>query len=77
MNVIAQLEFKLAHYDSTVYRFNHYITKTPLPQHYDDKRFDSHFCSAFGWGWLILDWGKVSGVVGITRMLFALVLDLF
>ena len=36
MNVIAQLEFKLAYYDSTVHRFNHYTTRTP-PQHIEKK----------------------------------------
>ena len=30
MDVIPQLEFELAYYDSAVYRFNHYTTKTPL-----------------------------------------------
>ena len=29
MNVIAWLEFELAHYDSGVQRFNHYTTRTP------------------------------------------------
>ena len=29
MNVIARLEYELAHYDSAVHRFNHYSTKTP------------------------------------------------
>ena len=28
MNVIAQLEFELAYYNSTVDRFNHYTTRT-------------------------------------------------
>ena len=28
MNVIAQLEFELAYYDSTVQRFNYYTTRT-------------------------------------------------
>ena len=30
MNVIARLEYELAYYDSAVYRFNHYTTRTPL-----------------------------------------------
>ena len=29
MNVIVQLEFELAYYDSVVNRFNNYITSTP------------------------------------------------
>ena len=29
MNVIAQLEYELAYYDSAVHRFNHYTTRTP------------------------------------------------
>ena len=29
MNVIARLEYELAYYDSAVYRFNHYTTRTP------------------------------------------------
>ena len=29
VNLIAQLEFELAYYDSAVHRFNHYITRTP------------------------------------------------
>ena len=29
VNVIAQLEFELAHYDSAVHRLNHYTTRTP------------------------------------------------
>ena len=28
-NVIAQLEYELAYYNSAVHRFNHYITRTP------------------------------------------------
>ena len=30
MNVIAQLEYELAYYDSAVHLFNHYTTRTPL-----------------------------------------------
>ena len=29
VNVIAQLEYELTYYDSTVHRFNHYTTRTP------------------------------------------------
>ena len=29
VNVIAQLEYELAYYDSAVHLFNHYTTKTP------------------------------------------------
>ena len=29
-NVIAQLEYELAYYDSAVHRFNHYAMRTPL-----------------------------------------------
>ena len=29
VNVIAQLEYELAYYDSAVHRFNHYTTRTP------------------------------------------------
>ena len=29
VNIIARLENKLAYYDSTVHRFNHYTTRTP------------------------------------------------
>ena len=29
VNVIARLEFELAHYDSAVQRFSHYTTRTP------------------------------------------------
>ena len=29
MNIIAQLEYELAYYDSAVHRFNHYTTRTP------------------------------------------------
>ena len=32
MNVIARLEYELAYYDSTVHRFNHYTTRTPLKE---------------------------------------------
>ena len=32
MNVIARLEYELAYYDSAVYRFNHYTTRTPHPR---------------------------------------------
>ena len=31
MNVIVQLEFELAYYDSAVHCFNHYTTRTPPP----------------------------------------------
>ena len=31
VNVIARLEYELAYYDSAVYRFNHYTTRTPPP----------------------------------------------
>ena len=30
VNVIAQLEYELAYYDSAVHRFNHYIMRTPF-----------------------------------------------
>ena len=30
VNVIARLEYELVYYDSTVHRFNHYTTRTPL-----------------------------------------------
>ena len=29
MNVTVQLDYKLAYYDSTIHRFNHYTTRTP------------------------------------------------
>ena len=32
MNVIAQLKYELAYYDSAVHRFNHFTTRTPLPK---------------------------------------------
>ena len=31
VNVIAQLEYELAYYNSAVHRFNHYTTRTPFP----------------------------------------------
>ena len=34
VNVIAQLEYELAYYDSVVHRFNHYTTRTPLNLYY-------------------------------------------
>ena len=33
VNVIAQLEYELAYYDSAVHRFNHYTTRTPPVGH--------------------------------------------
>ena len=29
VNIIVQLEYELAYYDSTVHHFNHYTTRTP------------------------------------------------
>ena len=40
MNVIARLEYELAHYDSTVHRFNHYTMRTP-PTEFSSIRYDS------------------------------------
>ena len=34
VNVIVQLEYELAYYDSAVHHFNHYTTKTPLNLYY-------------------------------------------
>ena len=38
MNVIAQLEYELAYYDSSVQGFNHYTTRTP-PEDYKRKTY--------------------------------------
>ena len=44
MNVITRLEYELAYYDSTVYRFNHYTTRTP-PYTYCNLNLVSKFGS--------------------------------
>ena len=45
MNVIARLEYEPSYYDSTVYRFNHYTTRTPplliIEMHVDSTKWNS------------------------------------
>ena len=55
MNVIARLEYELAYYDSAVYRFNRYTTRTsllvdqdyPLVEEIDDEDYQDSYSDSF------------------------------
>ena len=50
VNVIARLEYELAYYDSTVYRINHYTSRTPpinLEFHQLDHKFYKYIPAYF------------------------------